>query len=296
MVSYDLAIKACEHQSCIDIKTSSNNLLINKYLPFMGKHSPKNAHRLFCFPFAGGSASNFQLLRKNSPDYIDVQPLQLPGRENRFSEKPHDTIDEILDDLRKVLTPFIHEPYSLLGYSLGAHVAHAFIGDLQKRQLPLPQKLIVAARRAPSAPARHTGLHKLPSALFWQQLAQYEGTSSEVLNNPELRALLEPMLRADFALSDHPCSLPGPIPTSIVALAGSDDPFASPTEMAGWTKETQGNFNLVVVEGSHFFIRTNADSFVHHVCRQFADAGPYQDKSAATSGGSRPEFQEHPAI
>lgn len=259
-----------------------NDCLLKRWLPYNTGSSRNITHRLFCFPFAGGGASAFQALRHTAPGWLDVQPVQLPGRESRFSEAPLDSLDAIIAGLREVLAPFAHQPYSLLGYSLGAHLARALAGDFMSRRLPLPEKLILAARRAPSAPSRAPSLHRLPSGQFWQRLAQYEGTPAEVLANPDLREILEPMLRADFAVSDSPFPSSGPVPSSIIALAGSDDPFAAPDEMAGWARETSGAFKLIVVEGSHFFLRNPASPFCCHVVGQFADCAPQHFERAAT--------------
>ncbi|MGV6872149.1 thioesterase II family protein [Pseudochelatococcus sp. B33] len=285
-----------KHLSSDDVGFRIGHQLAKRWLPHIEDRVPAGVHRLFCLPFAGGGASAFHLLRREAPDWLDVQPVQLPGRENRFPEAPLDKLDDILSGLRGALAPFIHEPYSLLGYSFGAHVARALADDFLHRRLPLPQKLIVAAHRAPGEPSRRVAVHKLPSDLFWRQLAQYEGTPATVLHNRELRAILEPMLRADFAVSASPLPSSGPIPSPIVALAGSDDPFAGPHEMAGWARETRGSFRLVVVEGSHFFMRSNASGFTNHVFGQLADVAPRHGGRTTLPDAPGPIFQGSPAI
>jgi medium-chain acyl-[acyl-carrier-protein] hydrolase len=49
---------------------------------------PHKRLRLFCFPYAGGGASIYHGWRRWLPEWIDVCPIQLPGREDRIREPP----------------------------------------------------------------------------------------------------------------------------------------------------------------------------------------------------------------
>ena len=42
--------------------------------------------RLFCLPYAGGGASIYRLWGPALPSWIEVCPVQLPGREDRYRE------------------------------------------------------------------------------------------------------------------------------------------------------------------------------------------------------------------
>ena len=44
--------------------------------------------RLFCLPFAGGGASVYRLWGATLPSWIEVCPIQPPGREDRYREPP----------------------------------------------------------------------------------------------------------------------------------------------------------------------------------------------------------------
>lgn len=235
-----------------------------KWLPY-AEGGTAHSHRLFCLPFAGGGASSFMGLRRNAPAWLDVQPVQLPGRESRTAETPLRSVEAVVTALVEALRPWLDRPFGLLGYSLGARVARALILRLRREGLPLPHILFLAAHRAPNAPSRRPPLHMLPSDAFWARLAAYNGTPSEVLANQELRDLLEPMLRADFEMAEGAMPAAAPLPCPVVAFAGTEDPFAGPQDMAGWALETRGDFELVTVEGAHFFLRTNARCFMDHV-------------------------------
>src|ERR1700726_1837203 len=44
--------------------------------------------RLFCFPYAGGSAMIFRTWQNGLPTEVEVCPVELPGRGTRLTERP----------------------------------------------------------------------------------------------------------------------------------------------------------------------------------------------------------------
>src|SRR4051812_44287654 len=76
-------------------------------------------HRLFCFPFAGGSAGAFFNWSKYLPADLEVRTLQLPGRESRHRETPLRSIDAAASQIAESLGGLSDRPFSFFGYSLG---------------------------------------------------------------------------------------------------------------------------------------------------------------------------------
>jgi medium-chain acyl-[acyl-carrier-protein] hydrolase len=218
--------------------------------------------RLICLPHAGGGASVFAPLRRHAPDWLDVLPVQLPGRENRMAEPAIAAMPALVAALAEALAPVLDRPYALLGYSVGARVAFCLTQALARAGLPPPQLVMVAAHRAPDLPGRGPALHTLPSAEFWERLARYEGTPAAILDNPEFRTLFEPLLRADFALAETPLDVAGQrLPCPVAAFAGTRDALVSPAEVAGWARATAAGFDCTAIEGGHFFLRDAAEAF-----------------------------------
>ncbi|WP_256732064.1 thioesterase II family protein, partial [Burkholderia pseudomallei] len=55
--------------------------------PWLIVHEARNARvRLFCFHYAGATASIFRTWPGGLPDWIEVVAVQLPGREYRLGE------------------------------------------------------------------------------------------------------------------------------------------------------------------------------------------------------------------
>src|SRR5262245_63313639 len=62
---------------------------------FVAAARPDAAIILFCLPYAGAGAGAFRAWRDAFPAAIDVQPIQLPGRENRIADPPVIDPDEV---------------------------------------------------------------------------------------------------------------------------------------------------------------------------------------------------------
>lgn len=54
---------------------------------FLKESNSNDKIRIFCFPYAGGGASAYRNWGTYLPDYVGVYPIQIPGRENRITEK-----------------------------------------------------------------------------------------------------------------------------------------------------------------------------------------------------------------
>lgn len=214
--------------------------------------------RLFCLPPAGNGAALFRSWIDRLAPEIDVVPVTLPGREMRFSEPPIAKLDQLLEEVATGLRPLCDRPYALFGYSMGALLAHRLAHRWAADGLGEPKHLFAAAHRAPGVPRREPELHRLPHHLLWDSLARYDGIPPEIMENHELRAVLEPRLRADLALVETA----GPPPDlclncPITAIGGAADKAVSIDDLTPWRDATRGQFERLIFPGHHFFITSS---------------------------------------
>lgn len=225
--------------------------------------------RLFCFPYAGGGASIFRSWATGLPEDIEVCPIQLSGRENRWREPPDDTLELIVSALAHALYPFINLPFAFWGHSMGALIAYELTRYFQKLHYPLPACLFVSGHRAPQCPSRHDPIHQLPESEFIEKLIQFGGTPKQVLREQELLKFLMPTLRADFSATErHNYQHSPPLNCSISALGGTDDPYVNQDELMAWEIHTRGEFKCRTLPGDHFFIREthNKEQLLRFIC------------------------------
>jgi medium-chain acyl-[acyl-carrier-protein] hydrolase len=218
---------------------------------------PQARIRLFCFPYAGGGASIFRDWAQDLPDFVEVCPVQLPGRENRFQEALLTCLEPLIEALAGELAPQLDPPFAFFGHSMGALVAFELARRLHRDGRPLPARLLVAGCGAPSIRTQDPPMHTLPDAEFRSRLRGLNGTPAAVFDDDELMELLLPNLRADIGLCETYTFIPGPrLTCPISAWGGLGDDTVSHRELDVWREHTIGPFRLRMLPGDHFFLRT----------------------------------------
>ncbi|HZL96669.1 MAG TPA: alpha/beta fold hydrolase [Vicinamibacterales bacterium] len=221
------------------------------------RRSASARFKLFCLPYAGTGASLFHPWSDKLASTLEVCPIQLPGRENRVTEQSFATLEPLVQTLADVLPPVLDGPYALFGYSMGALVAFELTRELRRRQLRLPSKLLVAAHPAPHLVRRRKPVHHLPESRFIQAIRRLHGTPDAVFEHGELRALMLPLLRADFAVCEtYAHEADAPLECPITAFGGHHDHEVNRRELEAWREQTRAEFSLRLIPGGHFFIHT----------------------------------------
>lgn len=216
--------------------------------------------RLYCFAHAGGDARMFRTWQAELPGYVEVCPVQLPGRGQRLGDRPVDTLEAALDDvLPRIDTG---DPYALFGHSLGAVLAYEVAHRLGRS----PVRLFASAHRAPHLPLREPVIHNLPDKPFLARLAETGGTPQVVLDSPEFLRALMPALRADFTISETYRYVERPLlDCPIDACGGLADPDVTPAELDGWQHHTKGPFRRLLFPGNHFYLAKAREALLAEV-------------------------------
>ncbi|KAK3278689.1 hypothetical protein CYMTET_13396 [Cymbomonas tetramitiformis] len=116
--------------------------------------------RLFAIPQAGCGAWAYHGWSKQLPEWVEVMPVELPGRNTRMMEPKQTSMKQLVLDIVDELTPYFREviflssTYLLVAKSselqgFGAWLVYEVAKVLQQRGEPLPAKLYVACNRAP---------------------------------------------------------------------------------------------------------------------------------------------------
>lgn len=208
--------------------------------------------RLFCFPFAGGSASAYRSWSTDLPREIEVYPVQLPGREARFTEPAFRRMAELAPVVTDALAPLLDRPFAFYGHSMGAILAFEVAHELRARGLAPPVALFPAAHQAPTIP--HQGAVSERADLELMAYVTKMSDTPQLREHPELLRLILPTLRCDLALCDTYTYRPrGRLACAVTALGGIDD-TVSRAELDAWGAETDGPFDVALMPGGHFFL------------------------------------------
>lgn len=224
-------------------------------------NGPARRLRLYCFPYAGGSAAAFAGWQEALGPDIEVYAVQLPGRGARMGEAPLTDLQDVVRLLAHAIGSQGRAPFAFFGHSLGAMLAFEVTRFLMLHYMPLPLHLFASGCDAPQHRSASKNLHLLPDDELIEALREYNGTPAEVLANGELMALLLPLLRADFGLVEsyrYRAGLRLPMPLTV--LAGEQDDHIDPLQVQGWSKESAGAFQVHWFEGDHFFINAEREA------------------------------------
>jgi len=200
--------------------------------------------------------------RRKLPAWLNVRPVELPGRGARFGEALQTDMQALARQLAVEQRLAASKPYALLGHSLGALLAFELAYELQALGCPAPSALFACGTAAPTRREEYDGKdwrEPKSDAQLIDELRQLQGTPEEVLANEELMGLTLPILRADFLLCGrYAYRQRPPLRCPLHVLAGDAD-RATQEQLLAWAQETLGPFDLQMFPGGHFFIHTEED-------------------------------------
>ncbi|MGV0098697.1 thioesterase II family protein [Streptomyces californicus] len=233
---------------------------------------------LVCLPFAGAGASFFRPWQRVAGDRLTILPMQLPGRERRIDQDPYTDVgtatDGLLADLRAALAddPRLPRRIALFGHSLGAvlayELAHRLAGDPDG---PALVHLFVSGSPHPAEQRgrRATGL---PDDAFLARVNEFAGYTHEALDDPEMRELILPTLRADVRMHEsYTPSTDRALPAPLTAVRGSHDELVSGEEAAAWEKVAGAGFRSVELPGGHMYLTESASALLDVVAAGVGD-------------------------
>ena len=241
-----------------------NSIQKNSWIVHL-KPNPKAKLRLFCFPYAGGSALIFRTWQDYLPDNIQVCPLELPGRGSRLRETPFKNITSLVRAIAPAIESWLDLPFAFFGHSLGAIVSFELACFLRREYGKLPVHLIVSGRQAPPIPDR-SPKYNLAEADLISELKSLGGTPKDILENSEMLELVLPIIRADLTMDEtYHYQASEPLDCPITVFGGLQDPETTKEDLEAWEKHTNKSFSLQMFSGNHFFINTEQQSLLQKI-------------------------------
>ncbi|MCX5375321.1 thioesterase II family protein [Streptomyces sp. NBC_00091] len=223
--------------------------------------------RLVCFPHAGGAASLYRDWSDGLPSGIEVLAARLPARQDRFREPPVEHMDELADRIAEALRPLLDLPYAFFGHSLGADVAYEVARRLEREHAGSPERIFVSGAPAPHI-SEPVDVDSYDDPALVAEIQRLGAPHTELLDDPELAALLLPSLRADYRLSARyrpTLAELDPVRAPITALVGDADPLVPVEDALQWSRLTTGGFNHRVYPGDHFYLERHRKALLRLV-------------------------------
>jgi medium-chain acyl-[acyl-carrier-protein] hydrolase len=228
----------------------------------------EGAPRLFCFPYAGGSAQVFRSWQRQFSPEITLSLAHLPGRAMRIGELPYKSLKLLVEALAQAMIPELQGSFAFWGHSMGALISFELARELRRRGQRGPEALFLSGHGAPQIPDTDPPLFNLPEKEFVAELQHFNGTPKELLDSPELTQLFLPTIRADFEVVETYIYEPDePLSCAIYTYGGLEDPSVPAEHLKAWQKQTLGLCKVRMFPGHHFFIHTSAADVINMLRR-----------------------------
>jgi pyochelin biosynthetic protein PchC len=210
--------------------------------------------RLLCFAHAGGGPSSFRTWSRHLPADVEVLAVRYPGRQDRVGEDCIERMDMLADRVAAAIHPRFDLPTALFGHSMGAWLAYEVALLLRRGHGITPSVLFVSGQRAPHLPRRREiDMHDDDSVIAEvRRLGAYQ---PEVFDDPDLREMVMPALRADFRLvRDYRPTPGGVVDAPVVGYVGDADRDVPEPDLLAWAQVTSAAFTHRVLPGGHFYL------------------------------------------
>jgi surfactin synthase thioesterase subunit len=210
--------------------------------------------RLLCLPHAGAGPSTFHSWLAAAPPGLEVLPVPMAGRDRRLFDKPHSDLHQAVRAIGGEVSPVLagDTPVVLFGHCLGALLAYELARYLLRDGVPVGQ-LMVSGVAGPRY-VRSRQITGLPDAEFLERVVEVAGYRNEAFDDPEMRELLLPALRADVQMhedySPRDCD---PLEVPVMALRGEADETVSAEDIGQWREVTKAGFTVAELPGDHMY-------------------------------------------
>jgi surfactin synthase thioesterase subunit len=223
-----------------------------------------NRVKLFCIPYAGGSAEIYQKWKKDLNEEIELELIELSGRGKRSGESLYDKLENAVEDVYRIITSGMNgRPYAIFGHSMGNLIAFEVCHKMIEQGQQLPFQIFFSGRGAPNSQRRKEDIHLLPDPEFKKKLRELGGTPEDVLNNEELLNYFLPIIRADFKIVEQYRYVPRThkLKSNITIFNGTRDDIRL-DELIEWRNHTDKVCTFYNFRGGHFFINEYANELV----------------------------------
>lgn len=235
---------------------------------------PQAATKLICFPHAGGAASAYRTWVEPVGPGIELYIVQYPGREDRLSEPFVDRMDTLVEQVTAEIAGLTAGRFALFGHSMGGAVAHEVALRLRGLGRPAPDHLFISGRQPP---AHHRGghVHTRDDRAMADELIRLKPTNAELLAEPELAAIVLPMVRNDYRLIEtYRPRHAAPLHAPITVLIGNADTELTAAQARDWDACTDGPVRMHTFPGDHFYLVEHRGAVIDIITDTLNSAAP----------------------
>lgn len=223
---------------------------------------------LLCFPYTGSGVAMFAHWKKHLIRGVNLRAAKLPGREARLKETPREDIKSTAEEIADAImaSEISSNRLILAGFSLGGWIAFEVARSLRRRGKDI-ELLVVGASRAPHGRWMRGRISNLSERRFLKKLnGRFQAIPPMIMNNPEARALLVPMLRGDTKMFEsYKYVAEEPLECEIITMGGSEDRAVKRKHIYPWRELTKCFRYRTIEGGNHYFAKDHVPEVVKTV-------------------------------
>lgn len=236
-------------------------------------HNPQ----LFCFTYAGGNASFFELIERDLPS-IEVVKLEYAGHGQRHRENFYHDFHELAEDIFSLLkTYYTGGKYALFGYSMGTiSLVEILKRILSDRNMRKPECVFLAAHE-PHTKEELTGYTDCESEEWIKERTiRFGAVPERLMNNKSFWRMYLPLYRADYSIIGKYRFEDLRLQTKIPATVFYSESDTPKKDMELWKRYFTGDFDLHQYQGTHFFIREHHMEIAEIISWKIQKGGIYE--------------------
>ncbi len=221
--------------------------------------------KLFCLPYAGGSADIYARWRNYLNSSIELCPIELPGRSKRAKDPYYKSMREAVEDIASfVKNETRNSDYAIFGHSMGSIITYELICKLYQMGLKLPIHVFFSGRYPPCIEKRDKNMHLLSDDELIHEAVSMGGIPEKLLKYTKLVENAANTLRADYTILETYGHNPHiqKFDIDISVLSGTNDELATVEDMKYWELYTNKSCTFYTFEKGHFYLHNNAETIV----------------------------------
>lgn len=220
--------------------------------------------KLFFFPHAGGSASQFVSIFNSLNIPCELYILNLPGRSLESKPNFYTEFATLMNDIYREMKFEEGEKVYLLGHSMGSLLVYDLVKYLETSQ---PGRLIafgISAIRAPNLRFRKSKMTHLSDPDFLNAIEVFQPLPEVIKRNKVALELTVRTLKSDFKIIESfpPSGTYFANKAAGYLFGGTDDKSVTEDELAEWFEKLNIDGGPILFPGDHFYIFKNMDAII----------------------------------
>ena len=234
--------------------------------------------RLFCFTYAGGSASFFDQIESDLSE-IELVKLEYSGHGTRHREPFYHNFDELAEDLYHQIRGYLNDgTYALFGYSMGSIALIEILKRILSEPNIQPPKHVFLAAHEPHTKTELTGFEsgELDEWVI-NRTVRFGAVPEKLLHNRSFWRVYLPIYRADYSIIGAYRFEELKLKTDIPADVFYSETDTPKKEIELWNNFFIGRCVYHCFDGNHFFIQNYHLEMAQIIREEMLQRGKYND-------------------